>query len=48
MSNKADPFLRSIVDANNFEAWLDTLLVMISYWLAIYVYVSQHLRGRKS
>ncbi|KAH8110364.1 permease for cytosine/purines, uracil, thiamine, allantoin-domain-containing protein [Phellopilus nigrolimitatus] len=35
----------SIVGATHFEAWLDTLLVLLSYWLAIFsaILIEEHL-----
>ncbi|KAL5513838.1 FCY21 [Sanghuangporus vaninii] len=39
----------AIVGANHFEEWLDTLLVFLSYWLAIYatILIEEHLIFRK-
>jgi purine-cytosine permease-like protein len=41
----------AIVGFNHFQSWLDTLLVLLSYWLAIYttIVVEEHLifRGGK-
>ncbi|EJC99821.1 uncharacterized protein FOMMEDRAFT_22878 [Fomitiporia mediterranea MF3/22] len=39
----------AIVGASHFEAWLDTLLVLLSYWLAIFsaILIEEHLIFRK-
>lgn len=39
----------AIIGANHFEDWLDTLLVFLSYWLAIYatILIEEHLIFRK-
>ena len=39
----------SIVGVDHFESWLDTLLVMLSYWLAIYstIVIEEHLIFRR-
>lgn len=39
----------AIVGADHFESWLDTLLVLLSYWLAIFstILVEEHLIFRK-
>ncbi|KLO11603.1 hypothetical protein SCHPADRAFT_830812 [Schizopora paradoxa] len=39
----------SIVGASHFESWLDTLLVLLSYWLAIFstVLIEEHLIFRR-
>lgn len=40
----------SIVGASHFEEWLDTLLVLLSYWLAIYttILLEEHLLFRRA
>ncbi|KAH8924210.1 hypothetical protein BT69DRAFT_1261642 [Atractiella rhizophila] len=39
----------AIVGANHFESWLDTMLVILSYWLAIYasIVIEEHFIFRK-
>jgi len=39
----------SIVGVDHFESWLDTLLVLLSYWLAIYstIVIEEHLIFRR-
>lgn len=39
----------AIVGENHFEEWLDTLLIFLSYWLAIYatIVIEEHLIFRK-
>ena len=39
----------SIVGVDHFESWLDTLLVLLSYWLAIYstILIEEHLIFRR-
>lgn len=39
----------AIIGASHFEEWLDTLLVLLSYWLAIYsaILIEEHLIFRK-
>ncbi|KAF8523798.1 permease for cytosine/purines, uracil, thiamine, allantoin-domain-containing protein [Hysterangium stoloniferum] len=39
----------AIVGANHFESWLDTLLVILSYWMAIYctILLEEHFIFRK-
>lgn len=39
----------SIVGADHFEEWLDTLLVILSYWLAIFstILIEEHLIFRR-
>lgn len=39
----------AIVGVDHFESWLDTLLVLLSYWLAIYstILIEEHLIFRR-
>ena len=39
----------AIVGVDHFESWLDTLLVLLSYWLAIYttIIIEEHLIFRR-
>ena len=39
----------AIIGSSHFEEWLDTLLVLLSYWLAIYatIVIEEHLIFRK-